>query len=88
MVFDTVGTAAVFNENLLRSVRFGSHILETRRRELNDRAGGCGLFGREHPEQSGEPPAGEERERAGHLLGRVLEEPAAGGAAGGGGERR
>ena len=88
VVFDTVGTAAVFNENLLRSVRFGSHILETRRRELNDRIGGGGFFGREHPEHSGEPPAGEERECDGHLLGRVLEEPAAGGAAGGGGERR
>lgn len=27
MVFDTVGTEAVFNQNLLRSVRFGCHIL-------------------------------------------------------------
>ena len=30
VVFDTVGTAAVFNENLLRSVGFGSHILKDR----------------------------------------------------------
>lgn len=87
VVFDTVGTE-MFNENLLRSVRFGSHILEERRRGLNSRLGGGGVFGRKHSEHSSEPPAGEECECTGHLLGRVLEEPAAGGAAGGEGGRR
>lgn len=32
MVFDTVGTEEVFNQNLLRSVRFGSHILRRERK--------------------------------------------------------
>ena len=80
MVFDTVGTEAVFNQNLLRSVRFGCHILGACGGGLNDRAGGGGVLWRRDPAHSGEPPVGEERECGGHLLGRVSEEQAGGGA--------